>query len=98
MRDIHEVLDRRAVTTLFQPLVEISTGRVLGYEALCRGPAGSPWERPDALFAAAHEVGRASELDWICRARAYEGALAADGSMLTNRVRPGSKPAVSAPW
>jgi EAL domain-containing protein (putative c-di-GMP-specific phosphodiesterase class I) len=78
MRDIHDVLDRRAVTTLFQPLVEISTGRVLGYEALSRGPAGSPWEQPGALFAAAHEAGRESELDWICRARAYEGALAAE--------------------
>ncbi|WP_250004399.1 EAL domain-containing protein [Actinoplanes sp. M2I2] len=78
MRDIHEVLDSRAVFSLFQPLVEISTGRVLGYEALSRGPAGSPWERPDLLFAAAREVGRDSELDWICRARAYEGALAAD--------------------
>ncbi|MCY1145566.1 EAL domain-containing protein [Actinoplanes sp. Pm04-4] len=77
MRDIHEVLDRRAVTPLFQPLVEISTGRVLGYEALSRGPAGSPWERPDDLFAAARVAGRESELDWICRARAYEGALAA---------------------
>lgn len=72
------MLDRRAVTTLFQPLVEISTGRTLGYEALSRGPAGSPWESPAALFAAARQVGRENELDWICRARAYEGALAAD--------------------
>ncbi|MCM4077820.1 sensor domain-containing phosphodiesterase [Paractinoplanes hotanensis] len=78
MRDIHNVLDQRAVTTLFQPLAEISTGRVLGYEALSRGPADSPWEQPGALFAAAHEAGRESELDWICRARAYEGALTAD--------------------
>ncbi|MCO8269868.1 EAL domain-containing protein [Actinoplanes sp. TRM 88003] len=77
MRDIHEVLDERAVTTLFQPLVEISTGRVLGYEALSRGPAGSAWERPDELFAAARAAGRGSELDWVCRARAYESALAA---------------------
>ncbi|MBL7259289.1 sensor domain-containing phosphodiesterase [Paractinoplanes lichenicola] len=77
MTDIHEVLDRRAVTTLFQPLVEIASGRVLGYEALSRGPAGSPWETPAALFGAARQFGRESELDWICRARAYESALAA---------------------
>ncbi|MDY7087304.1 MAG: EAL domain-containing protein [Actinomycetota bacterium] len=75
--DIHDVLDRRAVTTLFQPLVELSTGRVLGYEALSRGPAGSPWESPAALFAAARHFGREAELDWICRARAYRSALAA---------------------
>jgi EAL domain-containing protein (putative c-di-GMP-specific phosphodiesterase class I) len=78
VRDIHDVLDARAVTTLFQPLVEISTGRLLGYEALSRGPAGTPWEMPDQLFAAAREAGRDSELDWICRARAYRTILEAD--------------------
>ena len=78
MRNIHDVLDARAVTTLFQPLVEIATGRVLGYEALSRGPAGTPWESPAALFAAARAAGRENELDWICRARAYEAVLAAD--------------------
>jgi EAL domain-containing protein (putative c-di-GMP-specific phosphodiesterase class I) len=72
------VLDTRGVRTLFQPLVEIATGRVLGYEALSRGPAGTAWEFPDALFAAARAVGREHELDWICRARAYQAVLAAN--------------------
>ncbi|HEY0000330.1 MAG TPA: EAL domain-containing protein [Actinoplanes sp.] len=71
------MLDTRAVTTLFQPLVEIASGRVVGYEALSRGPAGGPWESPAALFAAARAVGREEELDWICRASAYRSALAA---------------------
>jgi EAL domain-containing protein (putative c-di-GMP-specific phosphodiesterase class I) len=77
VQDIHEVIDARAVTPLFQPLVEIASGRVLGYEALSRGPAGSRWESPVALFAAAHAVGRGDELDWICRARAYQAVLGA---------------------
>ncbi|GIE94761.1 hypothetical protein Ari01nite_22260 [Paractinoplanes rishiriensis] len=77
MQNIHDVLDARAVTPLFQPLVEIASGRVLGYEALSRGPAGSPWESPAALFAAARQAGRADELDWICRAQAYRAILAA---------------------
>ncbi len=72
------MLDVRAVRTLFQPLVEIATGRVLGYEALSRGPVGTVWEFPDALFAAARAAGRENELDWICRARAYEAVLAAN--------------------
>jgi EAL domain-containing protein (putative c-di-GMP-specific phosphodiesterase class I) len=75
--DIHEIIDTRAVTPVFQPLVEISTGRVLGYEALSRGPAGTPWEPPAAMFTAARAAGRENELDWICRARAYQAALAA---------------------
>jgi EAL domain-containing protein (putative c-di-GMP-specific phosphodiesterase class I) len=77
MRDIHHVLDRRAVTTVFQPLVDLTAGGVLGYEALSRGPAGSPWESPAALFAAAREAGREAELDWICRAQAFRRILAA---------------------
>jgi EAL domain-containing protein (putative c-di-GMP-specific phosphodiesterase class I) len=78
VRNIHEVLDTRAVRTVFQPLIDIATGQVLGYEALSRGPAGTPWEFPDALFAAARVAGREHELDWICRAKAYEAVLAAD--------------------
>jgi EAL domain-containing protein (putative c-di-GMP-specific phosphodiesterase class I) len=78
MADIHDVIDRRAVTPLFQPLVDIGSGQVLGYEALSRGPAGTPWEKPADLFAAARVVGRDSELDWVCRAAAYRAALAAD--------------------
>lgn len=75
MPDIHDLLDRRAVATVFQPLIDIATGTLVGYEALSRGPAGSPWESPVALFAAARDAGREAELDWICRAAAYRVAL-----------------------
>ncbi|GIF16997.1 sensor domain-containing phosphodiesterase [Actinoplanes teichomyceticus] len=77
MFDIHAVLDQRAVTPVFQPLVDLRSGRTIGYEALSRGPAGTPWEAPMALFAAARSVGREGELDWICRAGAYREALRA---------------------
>ncbi|MFC7534126.1 EAL domain-containing protein [Actinoplanes sp. GCM10030250] len=76
MQHIHDVLDLRAVTPVFQPLIDLATGRVLGYEALSRGPAGTAWESPMALFAAARAAGREAELDWICRAVAYRAALA----------------------
>ena len=70
MQDIHAVLDARAVTPVFQPRVDIASGQVLGYEALSRGPAGTPWETPAALFAAARAAGRERTED---RARdAYE--------------------------
>ena len=75
MPDIHQVIDHRAVTSVFQPLVDLASARVLGYEALSRGPAGTPWESPVALFAAARAAGRDSELDWVCRAAAYRAAL-----------------------
>ena len=84
MPDIHDIIDGRAVTSLFQPLVDIASGEVLGYEALSRGPAGTRWESPAMLFSAARKAGRDDELDWVCRASAYRTALAADfGPALT---------------
>ena len=62
---------------VYQPIVDLCSGTVVGYEALARGAVGGPFERPDLLFAAAHEQGLTAELDWACRAAAFEGALAA---------------------
>ncbi|WP_432828374.1 sensor domain-containing phosphodiesterase [Dactylosporangium sp. CA-092794] len=79
IRSVDDVLDARAVTTVFQPIVRLDSWRarheVVGYEALTRGPAGTPWEEPLRLFEAAAERGRLGELDWICRATAYRTAL-----------------------
>jgi EAL domain-containing protein (putative c-di-GMP-specific phosphodiesterase class I)/DICT domain-containing protein len=72
-----KLLDARLVRAVYQPLVDLVTGDILGFEALARGPWGTPWERPDLLFAAAREAGRVAELDWVCRAAAYTGALQA---------------------
>ncbi len=62
------------VRSVFQPIVELDTGRVVAYEALARGPQG-PLERPDLLFAAARTAGRLAELDELCRAAAFRGAV-----------------------
>lgn len=66
-----------SLRTLFQPVVELATGAVVGYEALTRGPAGSVLEQPDELFAAARRQGRLAELDWSCRCLAFRRALQA---------------------
>lgn len=72
------ILDGREIRTVFQPIVDLRSGEVVGLEALARGPAGTPWESPHALFAAAARRGRTAELDWVCRATAFEAVLKAD--------------------
>ena len=60
-----------AIVPHFQPVLELATGRVSGYEALARMPARAP----DEWFAQAHRVGLGAELE----AAAVAAALAAPG-------------------
>jgi len=72
------VLEGRELSALFQPVVDLSSGEVVGLEALARGPADAPLTSPLALFGAARACGRVAELDWACRAAAFSAVLAAD--------------------
>ena len=76
--DFDQVLRTRSVRAVFQPLIDLDSGETVGFEALGRGPAGSRWESPAALFGEAYRVGRVSELDWSCRAAAFSAATAAN--------------------
>src|SRR5688572_24173097 len=82
--DLADIIRSGGIRSVYQPVVHLETGAVLGYEALARGPAGTPFEAPSELLRAARAEGSIVELDWACRAAAIEGALAADlGSSLT---------------
>jgi len=71
---IDRVLDSRQVRTLFQPLVHLVDGEIVGFEALSRGPQGGVVEDPIVLFDAAQQAGRLFELDWLCAASASRAA------------------------
>ena len=64
------ILNRAAVTPLFQPIVSTLEERVVGFEALSRGPSNSPLHSPLTLFAAARHHGILTELEMLCRERA----------------------------
>lgn len=72
-----DVLARSDVEMGFQPVVELRSRAVVGFEALVRGPRGSMLEPPGALFAAARGAGRLEEVDWMCQTAALRGAIAA---------------------
>ena len=69
---IPQMLARRAIYPLYQPIVDLATRTLVGVEALARGPAGSPVEFPDALFSAAVRAGLMPQLDQLCAARSVE--------------------------
>jgi len=74
---LDEIIRTQAIRAVYQPIVELDTGRVVGWEALARGPVGSLLEFPDRLFGAATRLGRTAELDHCCRAAAVAGAIVA---------------------
>ncbi len=62
------------VETLYEPIVNVTTREVIGYEALTRGPWDTELHAPDALFAMGERTGLVYELDCLCRRKALRGA------------------------
>ena len=52
---------------VFQPILDFRLRAILGYEALMRGPEGSPLHRPDQLFGSAARLGFSNDLEHLCR-------------------------------
>lgn len=61
---IEHVLDTRALSMVFQPIVELATGKFVGIEALARFSA-TPARPPDLWFAEAAAVGLNVELELL---------------------------------
>jgi diguanylate cyclase (GGDEF)-like protein len=60
---ISAVIASNALTPVYQPIIELATGRILGYEGLVRAPRESTFPNTGALFDAAEVAGRVSDLD-----------------------------------
>lgn len=55
-----------AVVTHFQPIVDLASGRIIGHEALSRGPAGTEIESPSVMFDLARDFRLAWDLQALC--------------------------------
>ncbi|MEZ0239243.1 MAG: putative bifunctional diguanylate cyclase/phosphodiesterase [Chloroflexota bacterium] len=60
---ISAVIASNALTPVYQPIIDLVTGRILGYEGLVRAPRESTFPNTGALFDAAEVAGRVSDLD-----------------------------------
>ena len=70
-RELRDIIRRKRITTLFQPIVRARESTVFGYEILTRGPSNSSFRNSDMLFSFAREA----KLAWALEAIALEGAL-----------------------
>ncbi len=70
-RELRDIIRRKKVTTLFQPIVWAQEGTVFGYEVLTRGAPHSSFRNSDMLFTFAREA----NLAWALETVALEQAL-----------------------
>jgi len=66
-RVLGEDLPRDAVRSVYQPIVDLDGRSTVGFEALIRGPAGTPLASPLALFDLMRERGHVADFDRACR-------------------------------
>lgn len=68
---VDELLRSAALEIVYQPIVDLEGGRVVGFEALSRFPLG-PSRTPEQWFADAARAGRSVELEVLAIRRALE--------------------------
>jgi EAL domain-containing protein (putative c-di-GMP-specific phosphodiesterase class I) len=83
---ITHVLGGGTLTTVFQPIVNLTDGTVLGYEALARPEGFAALDSVEEIFEAARTSGHIGDLDRICRSQAVEDAkeLPAEAMLFLN--------------
>lgn len=61
------IIKNKRITPVYQPIANLKTGSIMGYEALSRGPSGSPLYYPSKLFSVAITNNRLLALEQVCR-------------------------------
>lgn len=69
---LQKIIIERQIYSVFQPIVDLKTLEIIGYEALSRGPQDTEFASPLLLFTFAAECGLSFELDRLCRKVAFE--------------------------
>ncbi len=83
---VNRVLNGGRLSTMFQPILSLDDGSVIGYEALARPEGFAAMDSVEAVFESARTSGQIRNLDWVCRRRAVEDArrLPPDTSLFLN--------------
>ena len=85
-QSLREVISQGSIQPVFQPIVDIQQQKVLGYEALTRGPSDSSLYSAGVLFETAERAGLLDSLEYLCRRKSAERykQLCVDGLLFVN--------------
>lgn len=75
---LQDIIDNCMLTAVFQPIIDMKSGSIMGYEGLIRGPSDSPLHAPIALLQTAEMHGRLLEIEWLCRKVTLESFVRLD--------------------
>lgn len=67
LASFRQILVDQALTPLFQPIVDLRNGDIMGFEGLIRGPQDSALHMPTTLFNVARMCGELVALERLCR-------------------------------
>jgi len=67
------ILFQKDVRAVYQPVVSLDNGKIIGYEALLRGPENSFFNKPVNLFSYAEKTSQLFALEKLARAKALAG-------------------------
>ena len=79
---LRDVLTEERIGVVFQPIIDLASGQVFGYEALARPRGHGPSESVEHVFRAARRLGRIRDLDWLSRRAAVTEAVKLPGEPL----------------
>jgi EAL domain-containing protein (putative c-di-GMP-specific phosphodiesterase class I)/GGDEF domain-containing protein len=77
-----EIVRRKRIRTVYQPIFDLNTMELFGHEALTRGPLDSAFESPDLLFQFAGEREATWELEQLCLDSSASHYASTPGSLL----------------
>lgn len=70
--ELLRILEHKLLQPLFQPIITLQDGSILGYEALIRGPSDSALHSPLILFKTAQAFDLLEKLELLCRKLSIE--------------------------
>ncbi len=72
--EIQRIIRHKDIQTVYQPIVKLDQGDIIGYEALSRGPSNTLFQNPENLLAAAEIHDMLWDLEILLRSLAIERA------------------------